>query len=94
MNLLFFVLVGLGLVSGAFHPVAKSLKTAKFPKIEEFKRLRRNRDGNTWLTNGIHWLIGTLISLPCGPWTVPGWSTQIWSKFPVLNFEYSMSDDR
>ena len=72
MNLLFFVLVGLGLVSGTFHPVAK---TAKFPKIEEFKRLRRNRDGNTWLTNGIHWLIGTLISLKCRPWTVQGWST-------------------
>ena len=53
-------------MSGTFHPVAK---TAKFPKIEEFKRLRRNRDGNTWLTNGIHWLIGTLIS---PVWTLDG----------------------
>ena len=60
MNLLFCLLVGLGLVLGNFHPVTQ---TAKIPKIEGLKRLRRNREGNTWLTNGIHWLIGTYILL-------------------------------
>ena len=60
MNLLFCLLVGLGLASGNIHPV---VQTAKIPKIEGLKRLRRNREGNTWLTNGIHWLIGTYIFL-------------------------------
>ena len=60
MNLLFCLLVGLGLVSGNFHPLAQ---TAKIPKTEGLKRLRRNREGNTWLTNGIHWLIGTYLLL-------------------------------
>ena len=64
MNLLFFVLVGLGLVSGTFHPVAKTAKigkTSNVPKIEELRRLRRNREGNTWLIDGIHWLIGKFL---------------------------------
>ena len=58
MNLLFCLLVGFELVSGNIHPMTQ---TAKIPKIEGLKRLRRNREGNTWLTNGIHWLIGTYL---------------------------------